>query len=93
MAGMKTPRWLAWLSNLLLLVTILATGVHAHHGAPAGHDHCMVCTLAHAPAVAAETAPALCPPAPTRDRAVEVTLLAVTPPLRAVPSSRAPPSA
>jgi hypothetical protein len=93
MAGMKPPRWLAWLSNLLLLVTILVTGVHAHHGVAAGHDHCMVCTLAHAPAVTAETAPTLCPPAPTRDRAIEIAHLPVTPPLRAVPSSRAPPLA
>lgn len=91
MAEMNPPRWLAWLANLLLLVTILVTGAHAHHGEAAGHDHCMVCTLAHAPGVTAESAPALAPPAPTRDRAVETTLLAITPPLRAVPSSRAPP--
>jgi hypothetical protein len=91
MTVMKAPRWLVWLSNLVLLVTILVTGAHAHHGEAAGHDHCMVCTLAHAPAVAADSAPALVSPAPTRDRAVETAPLAVTPPLRAVPSSRAPP--
>ena len=93
MAGMKAPRWLAWLSNLVLLATILVTGAHAHHGAPAGHDHCMVCTLAHAPAVVAEATPVLFRPAPSHDRAIEAALPAVTPPLRAVPSSRAPPSA
>jgi len=91
MTVMKAPRWLAWLSSLVLLVTILVMGAHAHHGEAAGHDHCMVCTQAHAPAVAAEFAPALVPPAPTRDRAVETALLVLTPPLRAVPSSRAPP--
>ncbi len=88
---MKSPRWLNWVASALLLVTIFLTGAHAHHDEGGEDRHCVTCTLAHAPAITADRAPTLLPPAPTRHCITEPALLAVAAPLCAIPASRAPP--
>ncbi len=94
MSLMKPPRWLNWVASALLLVTIFVTGAHSHHGDDphGGEDrHCVTCTLAHAPAITADRAPTLSPPATTHHRVSEPALLVLPAPLCAIPSSRAPP--
>ena len=85
-------RFGAWLASVLLLVTIVASGAHAHHALNASSDNCVACTLAHAPAADDSSAPS--PQAP--ERTDEIVIVAPALPavalLAAVPSSRAPPA-
>jgi len=82
-------RW-GLLTAVLLLVSPLLLSVH-HHAVGAHHEACVVCTFAHAPALAAQTATA-----PERPHRLIASLVlqdefavALTP--TATPLSRAPP--
>jgi hypothetical protein len=86
-------RWIAGLASLLLLVTIVVTGAHSHHGGPTQDHGCVACTLAHTPAAPASDAPVPRAPEATREVASEISLFAPLPPLCAIPASRAPPLA
>jgi hypothetical protein len=90
---MRRLRWLAWFANVLLMVTLVASGAHSHHSGPLAQDTCIACTLAHAPIAPTTIAPAPTAPEPTHEVAIEMPLLVVVPPLCAVPSSRGPPLA
>ena len=90
---MRPQRWLAWFANLLLVVTIVATGAHSHHGRAVDDRGCAVCTVAHAPVAPASIAAAPRAPEPTREVAIEIPVLEVTPAPFAVPLSRGPPLA
>jgi hypothetical protein len=75
--------------GLLLLVTLFAGGTHHHED---GRDHaCAVCTVGHAPAVAADiAAPAAAPDGP--ERALHApTPFSPRPARSETASSRAPP--
>ena len=88
---MKRMRWIAWFANLLLLVALVASGAHSHHGATASDRGCVACSIAHAPMASPEVASVPCAPEPTLEIAPERPTLAVDSVLPAVPSSRAPP--
>lgn len=86
-------RFGAWFASVLLLVTIVASGAHAHHAPNTSSDNCVACALAHAPAADDASVPE--PIAPQRTG--EVILFApaspVVAPFAEVPSSRGPPEA
>ena len=90
---MKRMRWLAWFANLLLLVALVASGAHSHHGATASERGCVACSIAHAPMASPEVASVPRAPEPTREFTPERPVLAVASVLPAVPASRAPPLA
>ena len=86
----RLTRRLLLLPGLLLLLGLVAGGVH-HHAREAGAHACAICTLSHAPAA---TAVAQIEPTPSR-HAERLTLPAADVPRAAgpaSPSSRAPPS-
>jgi hypothetical protein len=87
---MRPARWLAACLKLLLLVTLVTTGAHTHaHDAP---DHpCVVCAVAHAPAITAADAPAVAAPERTFEVVVDHPVSALPAPSCAIPASRAPP--
>jgi hypothetical protein len=91
MPGMKRMRWVAWFAGVLLLVALVASGAHVHHGAPAGDASCVACTLAHAPIAPDDAAPAVRAPEPTHEVLHEIPVTPAAAPLCAVPASRAPP--
>jgi hypothetical protein len=86
----RLTRRLALLPALLLLLGLVAGGVH-HHAREDGSHACAICTLSHAPATAAVAA--IEPE--TTTLSARVTLPAAVAPRAAgpvSPSSRAPPS-
>jgi hypothetical protein len=95
---METPRpsptslarRLLLLPGLLLLLGLVAGGLH-HHAREDGAHACAICTLSHAPATATV---AQAEPAPTlnRDRVAPSTVDVLRSTGPASPSSRAPPS-
>lgn len=89
---MKRLRFLAWLSSFLLVFTLVASGVHAHHAPNASSDTCVACTLAHAPAADDSAAPKPIAPQVTGEVVDPAPAGTVVAPLDAVPSSRAPPA-
>ena len=93
LSGMKRMRWLAWLANVLLVATLVASGAHSHHGPAAADRGCVACTIAHAPMSSPEVASAPPAPEPTRESALELPILAVAAPSCALPSPRGPPLA
>ena len=90
---MKRMRWLAWLANVLLVATLVASGAHTHHGPAANDRGCVACTIAHAPMTSPEVASAPPAPEPTRESALVLPVLVVAAPSRALPSPRGPPLA
>jgi len=90
---MKRMRWLAWLANVLLVATLVASGAHSHHGPVAGDRGCIACTIAHAPMTSPEVASAPPAPAPTREAVLALPPLAVVAPSCALPPPRGPPLA
>jgi len=87
---MSRLRGLAWFAALLLVVALTASGAHVHRGA-ASEAGCVACTLAHAPATVADTAPAVRAPERTREILHETPVARFAAPLCALHSSRAPP--
>jgi len=85
-------RFGAWFASVLLLVTIVASGAHAHHAPNASSDNCVACTLAHAPAADDSSAPAPHTLERTGEIVIATPVLPVVALLAAVPSSRAPPA-
>ena len=81
---------LALLPGLLLLLALVAGGVH-HHAREDGAHACAICTLSQAPATATV---AQAEPAPTLhvERVTPFSTEAARPSGPASPSSRAPPS-
>ena len=90
---MKRMRWLAWLANVLLVATLVASGAHSHHGSVASDRGCVACTIAHAPMASPEVASAPPAPTPTRESAFELPALVLVAPSCALPSPRGPPLA
>jgi hypothetical protein len=89
---MNRLRGLAWFAAVLLVVALAASGAHVHRG-PANESGCVACTLAHAPAAVADTAPAVRAPEPTREIVLETPVARFAAPLCALPATRGPPLA
>ena len=89
---MSRLRGLAWFAAVLLVVALAASGSHVHRG-PANDSGCVACTLAHAPATVADTAPAVRSPEPTREIVHETPVSRFAAPLCALPDTRGPPLA
>jgi len=90
---MKRMRWLAWLANVLLVATLVASGAHSHHGLTANDRGCVACSIAHAPMASPEVASAPPAPEPTPECVLELPVLTVVAPSCALPSPRGPPLA
>ena len=89
---MSRLRGLAWFAAVLLVVAMAASGAHVHRGA-VNDAGCVACTLAHAPAAVADTAPAVRAPEPTCEIVLETPVACFVAPLCAFHSTRGPPLA
>ena len=86
-------KWLASFLSALLLVTLVLSGAHSHHGSTTPERTCVACTIAHAPMASLAVADSPSATEPTFELRVERPMVAVGAPAVALPSPRGPPLA